>query len=59
MKKKQRIRWELAAATRLNAVGAARTADLNIVEHKYNISSAGVGGTRSLGVYYSGGDYWN
>ena len=59
MKKKQRIRWELAAATRLNAVGAARTADLNIVESKYNISSAGVGGTRSMGVYYSGGDYWN
>ena len=59
MKKKQRIRWELAAATRLNVVGAARTADLNLVEHKYNISSAGVGGTRSMGVYYSGGDYWN
>ena len=59
MKKKQRIRWEIAAATRLNAVGAARTADLNLIEHKQNISSDGVGGTRALGQYYSGGDFWN
>lgn len=59
MKKKQRIRWELAAASRLNAVGAARTADLNLIEHKYNLSSDGVGGTHALGLFYSGGDYWN
>jgi hypothetical protein len=59
MKKKQRIRHELAAASRLNVVGAARTADLNIIEHKYNLSSDGVGGTRVLGLMYSGGDYWN
>ena len=59
MKKKQRIRWELAAASRLNIVGAARTADLNLIEHKYNLSSDGIGGTHSLGLFYSGGDYWN
>lgn len=60
MEKKQRIRWEIAAATRLNAAGStARTDDLNIIEHKYNLSSAGVGGTRALGQYYCGGDYWN
>lgn len=59
MKKKQRIRYELAAASRLNVVGAARTADLDIIEHKYNLSSDGVGGTHVLGLFYSGGDYWN
>ena len=59
MEKKQRIRWEIAAATRLNAVGTTERADdLNIIEHKYNLSSDGVGGTHSLGLYYSGGDYW-
>ena len=59
MEKKQRIRWEIAAATRLNALSTARTDDLNIIEHKYNLSSDGVGGTHSLGIFYSGGDYWN
>ena len=59
MEKKQRIRWEIGAATRLNVLSTARTDDLNIIEHKYMISSAGVGGTHSLGIFYSGGDYWN
>ena len=58
MKKKQKIRWEIAAASRLNALGAARTADMNLIEHKYNLSSDGVGGTHILGLSYSGGDYW-
>jgi len=59
MKKKQRIRWELAAASRANALGTTeRTDDLNIIEHKYNLSSDGVGGTRVLGLGYTGGDYW-
>ena len=59
MKKKQRVRWELAAATRLNVAGTARNDDLDFIEDRYKLSSAGVGGTRSLGVFYSGGDYWN
>ena len=59
MEKKQRIRWEIGAATRLNVLSTARTDDLNIIEHKYNLSSDGVGGTHSLGLYISGGDYWN
>lgn len=59
MKKKQRIRYELAAAKRLNAPGAARTADLNLIEHKYNLSSDGTGGTHVLGLMYPDGDYWN
>jgi hypothetical protein len=58
MQKKQRIRYELAAASRRNAVGGARTAELNRIEHKYNLSSDGVGGTHVMGLYYSGGDYW-
>ena len=60
LEKKQRIRWELAAATRLNVAGSTeRDDDLDLIEDKYNLSSAGVGGTRALGQYYSGGDYWN
>ena len=59
MEKKQRIRWEIGVATRLNVLSTARTDDLNIIEHKYNLSSDGVGGTHSLGIFYSGGDYWN
>ena len=59
MEKKQRIRWEIAYASRNFAAGAARNTQLDKVEHKYNLSSAGVGGTRALGQYYSGGDYWN
>ena len=59
MKKKQRIRWELAHASRNYAAGAARNARLDYIETHYNLSSAGVGGTRAMGQYYSGGDYWN
>jgi hypothetical protein len=59
MKKKSRIRWELAYASDHFVAGALRNAQLDKVEHKYNLSSAGVGGTRSLGQYSRGGDYWN
>ena len=59
MKKKPRIRYEIAAATRLNVLGVARTADMVFIERKYNLSSAGVSGTRAMGIFYSGGDYWN
>lgn len=59
MKKAQRIRWEIAAATRLNAAGAARNADMDIIEGKYILTSAGIGGSHLKGMFYSGGDYWN
>ena len=59
MEKKPRIRWEIAFATRLNAAGGARTADMDQIRAKYNISTAGIGGTRVMGAMYSGGDYWN
>ena len=59
MTKKQRIRWETAAATRLTAVGAVRTADLVIIDRKYDISSRGIGGHHPLGIFISGGDDTN
>jgi len=63
MNKKQRIRYEVAQANRNRS---ARTdgryggisAQLDKIEHKYNLSSEGVGGTRSMGIFYSDGDYW-
>jgi hypothetical protein len=58
MKKKQRIRHEVAEATRRNAVGATRTAELARIYHRYNLNATCVGGIRSLGLFYSGGDYW-
>ena len=58
MKKKPRIRYEIAAATRLNVLSTSRTDDMDFIEHKYNLSSDGVGGTRVMGIFYSGGDYW-
>ena len=63
MEKKQRIRYEIARANR-NRSGRAGgayggiTAQMNLIEHKYNLSSEGVGGTRSMGIFYSDGDYW-
>ena len=57
--KKQKIRYELAAASRRNVLGAARTAELMRIQTRYNLSSNGVGGTHVLGFHYSGGDYWN
>lgn len=60
MEKKQRIRWLLAAADRLNAAGSTeRDDDLDLIEDQYKLSSAGVGGTRAMAQYYSGADYWN
>jgi len=59
MKKTQRIRHEIAAASRRNVLGAARTAELARVFHRYGKNLTCVGGLRSLGMFYSGGDYWN
>lgn len=58
MQKKQRIRYEIAAVQRANVAGAGRNTAMAKIENKYNISSDGVGGTRALGMMYSGGDYW-
>ena len=63
MEKKQRIRYEIARANR-NRSGRAGgayggiTAQMNLIEHKYNLSSDGVGGTRALGMFVSDGNYW-
>lgn len=58
MQKKQRIKYEIAYATRKNAAGAGRNTAMAKVENRYNISSDGVGGTRALGMMYPGADYW-
>ncbi len=58
MKKKQRYRWQIAFATRLNAAGGARNADLDLIEGWFHTSRLGVGGTRQMGIHYTGGDYW-
>ena len=58
MKKKQKIRYQIAAAQRANAAGAGRNTAMTKIQNRYNLSSDGVGGTRSLGMMYSGGDYW-
>ena len=55
--KKQKIRYEIAKATRENALGGPRTARLAQIKAKYNLS-LGVGGLRALGCFYSCGDYW-
>ena len=62
MTKKQRIRYELAYVTRLAtgvataATGAIRTADLVMIDRKYDISSRGIGGHHPMGLFVSGGD---
>jgi len=58
MKRNQRIRWYLAAATRLNAAGAPRTADVALVTHSYLMSANTAGTIRTLALGYSGADYW-
>lgn len=58
-KKRQRIRYEIAAADRRNAAGGARTAELARIFHRYKLNLTCIGGLRVLGFGYSGGDYWN
>ena len=63
MKKKQRIRHDVAQANRNRSARAGGaygglSAQLNLVEHKYNLSSDGVGGTRAMGIFVSDGNYW-
>ena len=59
MKKKQRIRYEIAAATRRNATGAPRTAELKRTYSRYWVNLLCLGGLRSMGIFYPSGDYWN
>lgn len=55
MKKKQRIKYLLAAANRANALGTtARYDDLLIIRTKYNLSSHGVGGCKAMAMFYTG-----
>ena len=62
MTKKQKIRWNLAFASRLNAAGAARTADLKwMATHPYLMSDDLTNDSKARGfaVHYTGADYWN
>lgn len=59
MKRNQRIRYQIAAASRRNILGAARDTEMDLIRAKNNLSTAGIGGTRVKGIFYSGGDYWN
>ena len=59
MERKKRLRYEIAAASRDNVIGAGRDAVMDQIRAKYEISTAGVGGTRVMGIFVSGGDYWN
>ncbi len=57
--KKQRIRFQIAEIQRANVPGAGRnSAMVALIERRYKLSSDGVGGTRALGMHYSGADYW-
>ena len=59
MKKKQRIRYELAEWTRAHALlSTARDDHLAFSKSRYGLSSEGVGGLCVMGLMYSGGDYW-
>ena len=58
MTRKSRIRYEIARASRSTVLGAARNTAMTKVQRRNNLSSDGAGGTRALGMFYSGGDYW-
>ena len=62
MEKKQRIRYEIAQATRNVRTGSTKwggqAAQMDLIEHKYNLSSDGVGGTRAMSMFISDGYYW-
>jgi len=59
MERKKRLRYEIAAASRGFALGVLRDAVMDQIRAKYEISTACVGGTRVMGIFVSGGDYWN
>jgi hypothetical protein len=59
MTKKARLRYWIGQATRRNAAGGPRTAELLRAYSKYKVNLTCVGGLRSQGIFYSGGDYWN
>jgi hypothetical protein len=56
MTKQQRIRFEMGAAARLNAAGTtARHDDFQIIRNKYDLSTAGVGGTHAKAIFVGPG----
>ena len=56
MNKKQRIRFEMGAAARLNAAGTtARHDDFQIIRNKYDLSTAGLGGTHAKAIFVGPG----
>lgn len=59
MERKKRLRYDIAVASRGNVLGGLRDTAMDAIRARYNISTAGVGGTRAMGAFYSGGDYWN
>lgn len=56
MTKAQRIRYDMGAAARLNAAGTtARHDDFQIIRNKYDLSTAGVGGTHARAIFVGPG----
>lgn len=56
MTKRQKIRFEMGAAARLNAAGTtARHDDFQIVRNRYDLSTAGVGGTHARAIFVGPG----
>lgn len=56
MTKRQRIRFEMGAAARLNAAAStARHDDYQIIRNKYDLSTKGVGGTHARAIFVGPG----
>jgi len=54
--KSKRIRFEMQAASRLNASGStARHDDFQIIRNKYDLSTAGAGGTHARALFVGPG----
>ena len=56
MNKKQRIRYEMGAACRLNAAAStARHDDFQIIRNKYDMSTLGTGCLRAKAIFVGPG----
>ena len=56
MKKSARIRYEMRAAARANAAGTTqRHDDFQIIRDKYDLSTAGFGGTHARALFVGPG----
>ena len=59
MKKKQRMKYDIAKICRANLLGAGRTDALKaLVYARYNLSFLQPGGIRAVAMGYTGADYW-